>query len=180
MLSMLRSCQIICIESREEQTVVVVQFGKEGHYNYLKTNDRYKFLEWALTTEFQIPCLVRLVSPGQSLPTVPIPDPVSYTTSAASTIAPQQSAYREPSVLSPYPNEDTSDTGTPKPLFESNQSSHEASPTDATSLAKTGFVKENTSVVQPQDTIEQKVRSDPVVQEVMKTFSARIVEVRPK
>jgi DNA polymerase III subunit gamma/tau len=180
MLSMLRSCQIIGIESREEQTVVVVQFGKEGHYNYLKTNDRYKFLEWALTTEFQIPCLVRLVSPGQSLPTVPIPDPVSYTTSAASTIAPQQSAYREPSVLSPYPNEDTSDTGTPKPLFESHQSSHEASPTDATSLAKMGFVKENTSVVQPQDTIEQKVRSDPVVQEVMKTFSARIVEVRPK
>lgn len=180
MLSMLRSCKIIGIESRTEQTVVVVQFDKEGHYNYLKANDRYKFLEWALTTEFQIPCLVRLVPPGQLLSTVPIPDSVTYSTSAASTIASQQSAHRGPSVLPSYPDQDTSDIGTPGPLSESNQSSHEASPTDTATLARTGSMKENISVVQPQDTIEQKVRSDPVVQEVMKTFSARIVDIRPK
>jgi len=180
MLSMLRSCKIIGIESRTEQTVVVVQFDKEGHYNYLKANDRYKFLEWALTTEFQIPCLVRLVPPGQLLSTVPIPDSVTYSTSAAPTIASQQSAHRGPSVLPSYPDQDTSDVGTPGSLSESNQSSREASPTDTASLARTGSMKENISVIQPQDTIEQKVRSDPVVQEVMKTFSARIVDVRPK
>jgi len=180
MLSMLRSCKIIGIESRTEQSVVVVQFDKEGHYNYLKANDRYKFLEWALTTEFQIPCLVRLVPPGQLLSTVPIPDSVTYSTSAAPTIASQQSAHRGPSVLPSYPDQDTSDVGTPGPLSESNQSSHEASPTDMATLARTGSMKENISVVQPQDTIEQKVRSDPVVQEVMKTFSARIVDIRPK
>ncbi len=180
MLSMLRSCKIIGIESRTEQTVVVVQFDKEGHYNYLKANDRYKFLEWALTTEFQIPCLVRLVPPGQLLSTVPIPDSVTYSTSAAPTIASLQSAHRGPSVLPSYPDQDTSDIGTPGPLSESNQSSHEASPTDTATLARTGSMKENISVVQPQDTIEQKVRSDPVVQEVMKTFSARIVDIRPK
>ncbi len=180
MLSMLRSCKIIGIESRTEQTVVVVQFDKEGHYNYLKANDRYKFLEWALTTEFQIPCLVRLVPPGQLLSTVPIPDSVTYSTSAAPTIASQQSAHRGPSVLPSYPDQDTSDVGTPGPLSESNQSSHEASPTDTATLARTGSMEENFSVVQPQDTIEQKVRSDPVVQEVMKTFSARIVDIRPK
>ncbi len=180
MLSMLRSCKIIGIESRTEQTVVVVQFDKEGHYNYLKANDRYKFLEWALTTEFQIPCLVRLVPPGQLLSTVPIPDSVTYSTSAAPTIASPQSAHRGPSVLPSYPDQDTSDVGTPGPLSESNQSSHEASPTDMATLARTGSMKENISVVQPQDTIEQKVRSDPVVQEVMKTFSARIVDIRPK
>jgi len=180
MLSMLRSCKIIGIESRTEQTVVVVQFDKEGHYNYLKANDRYKFLEWALTTEFQIPCLVRLVPPGQLLSTVPIPDSVTYSTSAAPTIASPQSAHRGPSVLPSYPDQDTSDIGTPGPLSESNQSSHEASPTDTATLARTGSMKENISVVQPQDTIEQKVRSDPVVQEVMKTFSARIVDIRPK
>ena len=180
MLSMLRSCKIIGIESRTEQTVVVVQFDKEGHYNYLKANDRYKFLEWALTTEFQIPCLVRLVPPGQLLSTVPIPDSVTYSTSAAPTIASQQSAHRGPSVLPSYPDQDTSDIGTPGPLSESNQSSHEASPTDTATLARTGSMEENISVVQPRDTIEQKVRSDPVVQEVMKTFSARIVDIRPK
>jgi DNA polymerase III subunit gamma/tau len=180
MLSMLRSCKIIGSESRTEQTVVIVQFDKEGHYNYLKANDRYKFLEWALTTEFQIPCLVRLVPPGQLLSTVPIPDSVTYSTSAAPTIASQQSAHRGPSVLPSYPDQDTSDIGTPGSLSESNQSSHEASPTDTATLARTGSMKENISVVQPQDTIEQKVRSDPVVQEVMKTFSARIVDIRPK
>jgi len=181
MLSMLRPCEIIGIESRAEQTVVVVQFDKEGHYNYLKANERYKFLEWALTTEFQIPCFVRLVPPGQLFSTGPISDPVSYSTSAAPAIAPQQSAYLErpdSPDSPPYPPEEISDTQ--KPLSRMNQSSYEASPSDADSLARTGIVKENISVAQPQDTIEQKVHRDPIVQEVIKTFSARIVEVRPK
>jgi hypothetical protein len=60
------------------------------------------------------------------------------------------------------------------------QSSHEPGSSDAASLARTDIVKENTTVVQPQDTIEQKVRRDPVVQEVMKTFSAKIVQIRPQ
>src|SRR5438128_4422795 len=143
MLSMLRSCKIIGIESRTEQTVVVVQFDKEGHYNYLRANDRYKFLEWALATEFQIPCLVRLVPPGQPLSTVPIPDSATYSMSAALTIAPQQSAHRGPSVLPSNPGEDSSDVGMPGLLSESHQSSHEASPTDTASLARTGSMKEN-------------------------------------
>jgi len=178
MLSMLRPCKIIGIESRAGQTVVVVQFDKEGHYNYLKANERYKFLEWALTTEFQTPCFVRLVPPGQVYSSVPIPDPVSYSTSVAPASALQQSAYLERPVAPIYPTEDIQDAQ--KPFSTMSQDLFESSPSDAASLTRTGIVKENTSVVQPPDTIEQKVHRDPVVQEVIKTFSARIVEFRPK
>jgi DNA polymerase-3 subunit gamma/tau len=178
MLSMLRSCKIVGVEDRAGQSVVVVQFDKEGHYNYLKANERYKFLEWALTTEFQIPCFVRLIAPGQLYSSVQLPDPVSYSTSAAPASASQQSAYLERPVSPLYPPEDVQDAQ--KPFSSMSQASNESNPSGVASLTRTGIVKENISVGQPQDTIEQKVRRDPVVQEVIKTFSARIVEVRPK
>jgi hypothetical protein len=178
MLSMLRPCKIIGVERRSGQTVVVVQFDKEGHYNYLKANERYKFLEWALTTEFQIPCVVRLVPPGQSVLLPSVADPVSYSTSVAPAIAPQQSAFLERPVSPLSPIEHT--TGAQNSLSRISQTVYEDSLPDAASLTGTGFVKENISVVEPQDTIEQKVHRDPVVQEVIKTFSARIIEVRPK
>lgn len=178
MLAMLRPCKIIGIESRAGQTVVVVQFDKEGHYNYLKANERYKFLEWALTTEFQTPCFVRLVPPGQSVLPPPVSDPMSYSTSVAPAMASQQSAYLERPVSLPHPTEEIPDAQ--KPLSRMSQALYETSPSDAASLTRTGIVKENISIALPQDTIDQKVRRDPVVQEVIKTFSARIVEVRPK
>jgi DNA polymerase III subunit gamma/tau len=178
MLSMLRPCKIIGVESRAGQTVVVVQFDKEGHYNYLKANERYKFLEWALTTEFQTPCFVRLVAPGQSVSSHPVSDPMSYSTSAAPAMAQQQSAYLERPVSPPQPAEEIPDAQ--KPPSGMSQALYETSPSDAAPLTRTGIVKENISIALPQDTIDQKVRRDPVVQEVIKTFSARIVEVRPK
>jgi hypothetical protein len=175
---MLRPCKIIGIESRAGQTVVVVQFDKEGHYNYLKANERYKFLEWALTTEFQTPCFVRLVAPGQSVSLPHVSDPMSYSTSAAPSITSQQSAYLERPVSPLQPTEEIPDAQ--KPPSGMSQALYETSPSDAAPLTRTGIVKENISIALPQDTIDQKVRRDPVVQEVIKTFSARIVEVRPK
>jgi hypothetical protein len=157
---------------------VVIQSEKQAHYKYVKEEDRYKVLEWALTIEFGLECRVRLVSPDQSVRLPPVSDPVSYTTSAAPASAPLQSAYLERPVSPPFPTEDGLDEQ--KAVSRMNQSLYEASPSDAAALTRTGIVKENISVALPQDTIEQKVRRDPVVQEVIKTFSARIVEVRPK
>jgi len=178
--SMLRLFNIVDIEYVAEKTVVVIQSDKQNHYNYVKGNDRYKDLEWALTIEFETPCLVRLVPPGQSISAVSKPDSMTYSTSAAPAIAPQQSAYHEPRVQPPFPSEEDSDIQVRESLSQLDQSSHEPGPSDAASLARTDIVKENTTVVQPQDTIEQKVRRDPVVQEVMKTFSAKIVQIRPQ
>jgi hypothetical protein len=48
------------------------------------------------------------------------------------------------------------------------------------SLARTSIVSENKTTASPQETIEQKAMRDPIVQEVMKTFGAKIVNVQPK
>ena len=50
-------------------------------------------------------------------------------------------------------------------------------------IVKKGVVRENTTSVSTGssfDSIKQKASSDPVVQEVMKTFTAKIVDIRPK
>ncbi len=176
--AMLRLYQILDVEGSAEQPIVVIQSEKQAHYKYVKEEDRYKILEWALTIEFGLECRVRLVPPGQSVPLPPVSDPVSYSTSVAPAIASQQSAYLERPVSPPYPTEDIPDAQ--KPFSMMSQALYEASPSDAASLARTGIVKENINVVQPQETIEQKVRRDPVVQEVIKTFTARIVDIRQK
>jgi DNA polymerase-3 subunit gamma/tau len=176
--AMLRLYNILDVEGSAEQPIVVIQSEKQAHYKYVKEEDRYKILEWALTIEFGLECRVRLVPPGQSVPLPPVSDPISYSSSAAPAIAPQQSAYLERPVSPSYLSEEISDAQ--KPLSRMSQSLYEISPSDENSLARTGSVKENISVVQPQETIEQKVRRDPVVQEVIKTFTARIVDVRPK
>jgi DNA polymerase III subunit gamma/tau len=180
MPAMLRLCKILEVEGTAEQPVVVIQSEKQAHYKYVKEEDRYKVLEWALTLEFGLECRVRLVPPDQPLSKAAMPDSAIYATSAAPAIAPQQSAYPEPRVQPPPPSEEVSEAQGREPLSQLDQSSHEPGPSDAASLARTNIVKENTTVVQPKDTIEQKVRRDPVVQEVMKTFSARIVEIRPQ
>ena len=179
--SMLRPFNIVGIETASEKTVVVIQSDKQNHYNYVKGNDRYKDLEWALEMEFSLPCQVRLIPPGQPLPAAPKSDSAIYATSAAPTIASQESAHLERLVTpSPNPPEEIPGTGVQTPLSQLAQPGHEDSPSSAATLARTNIVRENTSVASHEDTIEQKVRRDPVVQEVMKTFSAQIVEVHPK
>ena len=176
--AMLRLYTILDIEGTAEQPVVVIQSEKQAHYKYVKEEERYKILEWALTLEFGLECHVRLIPPGQSVPPPPVSDPVSYSTNAATAIAPQQSAFLERPVSLSYLGEEIADTQ--KPSSRMNQSLYETSPIGEDSLAKTGSVKENVNAAQPRETIEQHVLRDPVVQEVIKTFTARIVDIRPK
>jgi TIR domain len=55
--------KVVGIEGTAKQPIIVIQAAKRVHYEYVKTNDRYKDLEWALTEEFGLPCKVRLVQP---------------------------------------------------------------------------------------------------------------------
>jgi DNA polymerase III subunit gamma/tau len=176
--AMLRLYTILGIEGTAEQPVVVIQSEKQAHYKYVKEEERYKILEWALTIEFGLECRVRLIPPGQSVPPPPVSDPVSYSTSAAPAVAPQQSAFLERPVSPSYLDQEISDAQ--QLLSRMNQSLYETNPSDEGSLANTSSVKENISVAQPRETIEQHVLRDPVVQEVIKTFTARIVDIRPK
>src|SRR6266571_1178377 len=53
-------------------------------------------------------------------------------------------------------------------------------PAHSPPLATMSEVSENITRTSFQETIEQKARQDPVVQEVVRTFMARIRDVRPK
>jgi len=176
--AMLRLYTILDIEGTAEQPVVVIQSEKQAHYKYVKEEERYKILEWALTLEFGLECHVRLIPPGQSVPPPPVSDPVSYSTNAAPANVSQQSAFLERPVSPSYLGEEISDTQKPSCIM--NQSLYETNPFSEDSLAKTGSLKENVNATQPRETIEQHVLRDPVVQEVIKTFTARIVDIRPK
>ena len=46
---MLRLYTILDVEGTAEQPVVVIQSEKQAHYKYVKEEERYKILEWALT-----------------------------------------------------------------------------------------------------------------------------------
>ena len=63
MPAMLRLYKILDVEGTAEQPVVVIQSEKQAHYKYVKEEERYKVLEWALTMEFGSECRVRLVPP---------------------------------------------------------------------------------------------------------------------
>ena len=176
--AMLRLYTILDVEGTAEQPVVVIQSEKQAHYKYVKEEERYKILEWALTIEFGLECRVRLIPPGQSVPPHQTADPMSYSTSTAPAVAPQQSAFLERPVSPSYLVEEIQTA--PKPSSSLNQSLYDASSSDQDSLAKTGSLKENISAVQSREAIEENVRRDPVVQEVIKTFTAKIVDIRPK
>jgi predicted nucleotide-binding protein len=61
--AMLRLFTILDVEGTAKQPVVVIQSEKQAHYKYVKEEERYKILEWALTIEFGLDCRVRLLAP---------------------------------------------------------------------------------------------------------------------
>ena len=176
--AMLRLYTILDVEGTAKQPVVVIQSEKQAHYKYVKDEERYKILEWALTIEFGLDCRVRLIPPGHSVMPPQVSNPVSYSTSAAPAVTSQQSAFLERPGVPSYLTEEISDEQ--KPLSSMNQSLYETNQFSEDSLAKSGSIKENVSAVKSRETIEENVHRDPVVQEVIKTFSARIVDIRPK
>src|SRR5205809_1914064 len=105
--------KIVAIEGTAEQPVVAIQAKTYVHHDYLKENDRFKDVEWALTIEFGLECRVHLIPPGQSIPPPQVSDPVSYSTSAAPAVVAQQSAFLERPVSPAYLGEENSDTQEP-------------------------------------------------------------------
>lgn len=173
--------KVVGVEGSPEHPVVVIQTEKAAHYKYVKDENRSKDLEWALEVEFGLPCQVRLVPPGQSPSLAPMSDAVSYSTGA--TLTSQPSAYREPPPAKPSPptlREAPPESTQPlqnSPAVDLYTSS--PGETGTTAPARTNMVKENKPVMS-KETLEQKVHHDPVIQEVMRTFSAKIVDIHPK
>jgi DNA polymerase-3 subunit gamma/tau len=181
MAAYLEHFKVVGIEGTAQQPVVIIQAAKQAHYTFVKENERYKDLEWALTMEFELSCQVRLLAPGQPLPAVPVYESDPPSTNTMSTIAPRQSAYLEPPVSSPPVESEQAATSTYMadaglPLVDTVHTNDGNGPP----VAKNGMVRENTIVLSSKESIQQEAESDPVVQEVIRTFSARIVDVFPK
>lgn len=168
---------VVGVEGTAEQPIVVIQAEKPLHFDYVKKENRYKDIEWALQMEFNLPCQVRLLPPDASYSPSQARDAASYSSAAAT---PQPSAYREPPTVSP-PLMGAEQTPTQKSSSTQPLTSQVAMPSTSrsTPLAEKRVVRENKQEM-PEETLEQKVRRDPVVQEVMRTFSAKIVDIQPK
>ena len=168
----LTHCRIIAIEGTDEEPIIVLHLASEAHYKIV--NDRSKDIEWALTVEFGQNCRVRLLPPGQPLPGASSREASQRPARANSTVALQQAARVERSA-SALPEQ-------PERVEQGEQVSYSGStgPAHSPPLATLSEVSENITGTSFQETIEQKALHDPVVQEVMKTFMARIRDVRQK
>jgi hypothetical protein len=179
--AMLERCTIISVESADELVVVVIQTSSEALYKNMQQGNRTQHIEWALSLEFDQECRARLVPPGRSLSTSPVFDPVSSSATTMQTVAPQQSAYLEPPVSAPPAQVEqiSTDARTQEPPSAPVNTVH-TNEDSVSPVAKNGIVRENTSILSSRETIQQQAERDPVVKEVIRTFTARIVDVYPK
>ena len=173
--------EVVSIEATAEQTIIIIQAAKQVHYTFVKENGRLKDLEWALTMEFGQPCQVRLLAPGQSLSPASVYGSVPPSENTMQAVVPQQSAYLEPPVSVPP-------AVVEQKSADSQMSRSTSYPVNTVStgetrvppVAKNEIVRENINVISSRESIQQQAERDPVVQEVIKTFAARIVDVYPK
>jgi DNA polymerase-3 subunit gamma/tau len=176
----LTHCRIIAIEGTDEEPIVVLHLASEAHYKIV--NDRSKDIEWALTVEFGQNCRVRLLLPGQPLPGVSSQETGNSPARANSTIALQKPARVERPANAPPEQSKRVEQDAQAQQVQEEQVSYVGStgPAHSPPLATMSEVSENITGTSFQETIEQKARHDPVVQEVVRTFMARIRDVRPK
>jgi len=176
----LTHCRIIAIEGTDEEPIIVLHLASEAHYKIV--NDRSKDIEWALTMEFGQNCRVRLLPPGQPLPGASYREASHRPARANSTIALQQAARVERPASTPPERSERVEQEAQVQQVQGEQVSYGGStgPAHSPPLATMSEVSENITRTSFQETIEQKARQDPVVQEVVRTFMARIRDVRPK
>ncbi|MFL5695770.1 MAG: DNA polymerase III subunit gamma/tau [Ktedonobacteraceae bacterium] len=187
--AMLNSFTVVGVEGTAEEAVVVIQAAYELHHKYVQEGERSKDVDWAISTEFRQKCRVRLLAPGQPVPVSPAYGSDSHPASTAMQVAPQQSVQLDrPASTPPVParsrhmeREGTSD------LVQAQEPTasvvHTPAEDSSSPVVKNSVVRENTTIessTSSPEALRQKVSSDPVVQEVMKTFTAKIVDIRTK
>ena len=182
---------------------MVIQATHALHYKYLLESTSGEDVEWALSTEFNQKCRLRLLPPGQTPPPGGgIAQAIGrQSTSAIAPVAPQQSAHREQPVTK-QSNSPQNAVRTANAAYETPHHAVQAAgaplPSEVPSseveqpLARMHIVRENSNTVtlaqptqatQPVPSLEEiqrKASVDPVVQKVKEMFKAEIKEIRPK
>jgi hypothetical protein len=200
--SLLNDFAVSSIEGTAELPVVVIRATHDWHYKTLAEKERLEFVEWAMKLEFGMECRVRLLPPGHSVPSTPLPPPLtlprdtnSRSANATMPATPQQSAYREravtPEPLSSPRKSNNVETAQRRAGVEPKAAAAPISYENHTPpLAKTNTIRENTtkrampstgeSPETRQESIKQKAVNDPVVQEVVRLFKAEIKDIHQK
>jgi len=180
--AMLKYFEVVGLESVDDRMMIVIQAQKQGHFNYVNEQNRSKDIEWALTVEFSQNCRVRLLPPGQPLPGASSREASNRPARANSTIALQKAARVErPASTPPEQTKRGEQEGQVQQIQEKQVSYVDSiGPVHSPPLATKSKVSENITGRSFQETIEQKALHDPVVKEVVRTFMARIIDVRPK
>jgi len=178
--AMLNSFTVMGVEGTLEETVVVIQAAYELHHKYVQEGDRAKDVDWALSTEFKQKCRVRLLAPGALPPSSLIFESGSFSLNTAVKETPPRSAHLERSAADSPPRlsepEAEAEFQQESPATNGHASAVEQSP----AVAKKNIVSENISMGLSPEAVREQASSDPVVQEVMRTFSAKIVDIRLK
>src|SRR5437764_1581693 len=182
--AMLNSFTVVGVEGTAEEAVVVIQAAYELHHKYVQEGERSKDVDWAISTEFRQKCRVRLLAPGQPVPVSRAYGSDNHPASTAMQVAPQQSATSTPPVPARSKHIEQEGTSDLVQAQEPTASVVRTPAEDSSSpVVKNSVVRENTtieSLASSPEALRQKVSSDPVVQEVMKTFTAKIVDIRTK
>ncbi|MFL5693728.1 MAG: hypothetical protein ACJ795_18185, partial [Ktedonobacteraceae bacterium] len=178
---------IISVEGSSDETIVAMQAAHLPHYTYLRENAEYcADVEWALKLEFNQRCRIRLVAPGQSAPALPAHTSNNQASYSAPLTTPQQPVRRERPAAPPAAKkqqgvkQEPPAVPAPAPDVTVSSSPEEDSPE---AVVKKHIVRENIPTEVPRlspEVIKQKAGGDPVVQEVVKTFAAEIVDIRLK
>jgi len=148
---------------------VFIQVEFEFHYTKLLEPESRRVMEWALKEIFQLPCRARFLQKGE-------PIPVSLASSG------QPGAARAPQAREPEAGRGA------VPLAEPVQPSASAAFPDAPAngaaaprQAADALAAQNGygASAPPANALEARVRQDPVVEEIIKTFGAKLVECKP-
>ena len=185
--AMLNDYTVVAVEGTAEEAIVVIQATHDLHYNYVREKDRSKHVNWALSTEFRQKCHVRLLAPGQPVPAPPAYASNSHSANTAMPLASQQSAHlerRASTTPAPAGSKHVEQEGTPELVQRQEPAApvvHTPGENSSSPVVKKSVLRENTTIESSSpEALKQKVSRDPVVQEVMKTFTAKIVDIRTK
>jgi DNA polymerase III subunit gamma/tau len=172
-------CDVVGVESDGENSIVVVRALKPRHHSFIREENRPKDIEWALSTEFGMPCKVRILGPEQ-----PYSNPGSSTSYSLGVVTPQPSAYRErPQPVAPptsLPETPRPSTSQERPANQSAKLSERPEVYTPTPLARPRGVSENKRVSLSQTEAQQKAQQDPVVLEAIRIFGAKLGDIQPK
>lgn len=186
----LNDYSIVAVEGTAEEVIVVIQATHLPHHKYLQEGTYGEDVEWALSTEFNQKCRLRLLPPGQTLPTSATVGPSAshQSTSATAPVAPQQPAHRErPATKRPPPPRNAANNTNGVPETPQHPVEELATPLPAEvplseverPLARKNIVRENgTTVVLAESAqsvearqLERSERSLPSLEEIQQKAS---------